>query len=930
MTTPEILELRVHGVNNTSPANMLELPADAVEMVSGDKLGSFWRAKASVLPAPPKQSFRNPPPGVAREAYSWGGMARTSIGSSSGVGKFAAMGARFGWTLLLPFSLLNIAYWSRRLDSGPPTGEAGVEKVGGRGGGIVRICALLLTLLLAVTVSVIVLDLISVQCYADPTAPCTKLPSFFDFLRSWEVARRLALMSTVPIIAAVALYALTIVTKVRYTDSTENSESDAAGTASVDSSEATPVWPLLRTKGFWNSSALLGMTAKLHLAAVAVLVAGLTAWHTAYEATGRSCSKPNDVIKPGCWDTVRAVGPHAFTELVVVGACVVAMGIIVTLVAWGRQDAVDLPQSKRAQSRATFTNWFVLGCGALYVTQLLLLTILGSTTTDPAKDADRLIGISALPAIIIVFIIWFALCGLTWRYVDNNGPFLLGLVFVISLALSSLGDTDHHLLVTLARCFAGASLAAMVAIVVVVGRPRGQRRLSERRFEAWDGCAPGIFMLLALLFSMLLSSATVVVVGNLFNGRNSSASLAGGPVPATPASTGCNSVCEVKDAPHLELPLPYVWFGALLIPFVIAFVVLVAVAAGVTFRRRGVLHSALDQRGDGRRTPLRDKAVQARWFAAFAHRAEKLVALLATLGGAALIVSVAAAIADWDLDNSGAFHKGLQPILGFGMVGLALAGAGVVALTAGGAAVGNTRPLGLIWDLCCLLPKTAHPFGPPCYAERVVPELVGRCKSWINVESDSSNGRVILSAHSLGAVLAVATIFSLSADDSVEPDAKHTPAEALEAVSLLTYGVQLRAYFGRIFPELLGPEILGGQPCRAPKLFAGDPWSATIAEETAEPAELQQSSLRATMGAGKGTERWISLWRRTDYLGFPAVQYAPGSPTDRAADEIDRSGFTASVGTHSDYPRTAQYAVALNDLIQASPSGASAPEQSVP
>lgn len=61
-----VLELRVHGVHNTSPAAMLGLSPADVGQVAGDSITGIYRAKPGVdLPR------RTLPPGLAVEAYSW-------------------------------------------------------------------------------------------------------------------------------------------------------------------------------------------------------------------------------------------------------------------------------------------------------------------------------------------------------------------------------------------------------------------------------------------------------------------------------------------------------------------------------------------------------------------------------------------------------------------------------------------------------------------------------------------------------------------------------------------------------------------------------------------------------------------------------------------------------------------------------------------
>jgi len=94
---PRILELRIHGVNNTVPWNVLQLPPEAVRQTAGDALGSFWQPAADRQATLPAGDPGKVPPGVLREAYSWGGMARTSVdGVPTGANKYVSAAARVG------------------------------------------------------------------------------------------------------------------------------------------------------------------------------------------------------------------------------------------------------------------------------------------------------------------------------------------------------------------------------------------------------------------------------------------------------------------------------------------------------------------------------------------------------------------------------------------------------------------------------------------------------------------------------------------------------------------------------------------------------------------------------------------------------------------------------------------------------------------
>jgi hypothetical protein len=172
--------------------------------------------------------------------------------------------------------------------------------------------------------------------------------------------------------------------------------------------------------------------------------------------------------------------------------------------------------------------------------------------------------------------------------------------------------------------------------------------------------------------------------------------------------------------------------------------------------------------------------------------------------------------------------------------------------------------VGIIWDLATFWPRAAHPLAPPCYAERVVPELVHRT-TWLATEQ----GGVILSGHSQGSVLAAATVLQL-------------PASARSRTALLTYGSPLHRLYQRAFPSYFTEQVL-----------------QDIAQAVAGP---------------NGQPRWVNLWRRTDPIGGPV-----GIGDRRLADPtsfgpVPGDHLAPAPGGHSGYQVTPQFGRAVDDL----------------
>ncbi|NYH52273.1 hypothetical protein HNR06_001862 [Nocardiopsis arvandica] len=154
------VELRVHGVSGGQAEELLDV--EPAMRVGGDRLAGFFRWR--------REPDTETVPGVRREIFAWGNL---TSGSSS----------RAFWLLLLPFMLVNVAYWMRpgRMDRAP----AGVRRLANNSYGAgVRLLALSLTVLIALAAAGVGMDLVAWQCASGLGEACVRARPWLAFLGS--------------------------------------------------------------------------------------------------------------------------------------------------------------------------------------------------------------------------------------------------------------------------------------------------------------------------------------------------------------------------------------------------------------------------------------------------------------------------------------------------------------------------------------------------------------------------------------------------------------------------------------------------------------------------------------------------------------------------------------------------------------------------
>jgi hypothetical protein len=241
-------------------------------------------------------------------------------------------------------------------------------------------------------------------------------------------------------------------------------------------------------------------------------------------------------------------------------------------------------------------------------------------------------------------------------------------------------------------------------------------------------------------------------------------------------------------------------------------------------------------------------------------------AVVACCGTVGMVAAVAFALTG-SRDSQG----GLPGVFyGFGTaIGLFVAGLLVTLLRSAFNDPSRRKTIGALWDVGTFWPRAAHPFAPPCYAERAVPELVDRIRiltgtvapsdtdpAWADIQAHTSGTfdaesstaatvpatRLLLTGYSQGSVIAPAVIAQL-------------PQETLDRVALLTLACPARRLYGRAFPGYFGPEAIE----TLDHLLSSNTPVEESASETPRDRAHREKRVRAV--------RWRNVVRKSDYIG---------------------------------------------------------------
>lgn len=954
---PGLLEIRVHGVSGTPPQDMLGVPADEVGQVAGDQLTGLYRCRPPSTP-----QGLTVPPYVAVEAYSWGAL-------TSGAAGVLGWVRRAAWLTLLPFSLANLAYWARP-ELAADTRVRRVSAV------VMRLACLWLTLLFVAGVCLIGIDLVAWQCVRGGSRVCPSLPAVLHFMEHppWDSAsRRVLIGSLLPLLALAGVWFLSRQSLARYeacvpanpprgrgvnvlrrermwngTDRTRRlSRLHVSGGICVVVGYGSVALGTLRGSAAQLWLAGLGLAAVLALIAVNVAVAlgyedGIEFPGTLSGESGRG-RRLALIVRILVWAMLvlhglllyRASGldPGVLSGELRGHNLVVGMLLLLLVAAVGWLIfAMDhplwsllVPAGLIAAAVAAFASWWPL-TGLLLGLVLLFGWLLKRRAGRVERRSSAWGGSGA--AVLLGAAVWVAAIFTTSTVVLTADWLNGGEQSVADLQTgfepgqspgaraAMLEARSPALYATGAVVVRDAAVSVDQGVVTIhSGTVAVDSLRSARAVEPVRHLVPGLD----------LDSGRMVVADPPITLVDSCVGTTGVPIcadPADAASPGefvASATIEPSAALRLQaidhdrpvhvqtaaiaqepliVPQVLVWVASSVPVWLIAIIGIVAVCLAL-FRWSATHEIRMQVRGDGVAETRIAGSLRVRVAAAFAHRAERLLGLFALVTSITALVVLAGAAGGappWH------YAHRLRVLADAGLwVTLGVA-AGLLAVGARMRTSASARRVaGVLWDLSTFWPRVAHPLGPPCYAERVVPEVVARV-GW----AAGLGAGTILSGHSQGSLIVVAVACQL-------------PAGQIRDLRMITYGSQLRTLYGRLFPGVLGPQIIGYTPMtKAPGLCsavpdAPDRGSAGTAFGGAPPGPV--TSLGELLAVSARAPHWVNLFRRTDPIGFRVFDDQQ-SLVDRYVSEYSPGGIgdpNPSCQTHSRYQFSDQYREVVQD-----------------
>ena len=769
---PKVVEIRIHGVGGEPASHLLNDPHP--NLIAGDDISGFYRpGEPADLDVPERE----------RQALSWGG-------NTSGSWKNAL------WILLLPFSLVNVAGYMHRPGVLPSK--------------LMRWLALTITLGVVVLSAATAYDLIAMQCGGTPTCVgrVRLLAPFLWKFNDHDVfigfpTRRLGLATLVPLGQLTLLW---FAGKYAYKDleSYLNRRLHTAGSA--DSYRLTD-------RGFWNGYEPAFRTRLIHLIAGRAVIAGLLAW-SIYNL-----------------DRTRAGAPLA------------VMGATAALVFAGTVGAIVLRKVHRAEpsaglkknlARLQILSWAVLGA------TLGLSAAFVPWSREGSAMRALAVGLGIVVAVKLVFPLKLP------GFLLHVAPFLAGLFAgivsfpAIVIAEPQLGGqrTFYAGLFGAPYDFAWAIgfiqtiLIAAIALRPTRPAPRPDQGMpfgphwtpKDRAPHAFNGRGSAVMATLAVFITLAVGAGVHRGVAN----------MVADPVDNTEPAVLLNSeegvgaaVLENEEQQDLSQAVIPWWYETT--AHVLVFLILGLLVAGFRATRGLRKQPTREQLEEVKRhlqsDPVFDNAIdldstehRPRLVSVFKNwavarelvRADSRLLLttwLAALFGLILLLIQAP---EWTpgfgwRPDSDFFGKPFGALSTFSLkvVGM-LPVVAVLALRAAAQKESWRRQIGRLWDVLMFWPRSIQPFAPPCYAERVVPQLR------LHIDRLNREGKhVVVAGHSQGSVIAAAAVATGPLPD---PEAEDKGIELGDPgmLDLVVYGSPISILYERTYPAYFGTDFFAG------------------------------------------------------------------------------------------------------------------------